>query len=172
MWQNKTFLTIGVLTAVTLTAILGGVAIAQADDESSTTTQCNETSLMEKVASIYESNTGTTLDPQELENAFVQAREEIRAERRYQCLDELVEQGKITQEQADQWKAWLETKPEVLTNEFKEWLDARPDIPVPGNKGGMMFGGRMNGSVMCFGGMQHGGNSEGLGLKSRICWSD
>ena len=53
MWRNKKFLIIGVLAAVAL-AMLGGVAIVQADDESTTTAQDIETSLMEKVASIYQ----------------------------------------------------------------------------------------------------------------------
>ncbi|OGO19046.1 MAG: hypothetical protein A2Z15_06945 [Chloroflexi bacterium RBG_16_50_11] len=147
MWRSKKFILTAVLTLAALVAILGGVAIAQADDESAGTVEDNQSTLIEKVAEIYQANTGTAIDAQALENAFVQAREEIRTEARNQFLDKLVEEGTITQEEADQWQAWL---------------DARPDIPSLGNGDGMMR----------FGGMHRSGMGGGFGFRSGGGWSD
>ncbi len=148
MWQRKKFILTGALVLAAVVATLGGVALAQADDESAGLVEDTQTALIEKVAEIYQANTGTAIDAQELENAFAQAREEIMTETRDQFLDKLVEEGKITQEEADQWKAWL---------------DARPDIPSLGDEGGMMFGGMHNGK---------GGIGGGFGLKFGGCLSD
>jgi hypothetical protein len=85
---------------------------------------------MEKVAEIYQKNTGTTIEPQELQKAFTEAGASLRAEAMDQFLQKLVEEGKITQEQADAWKTWLAARPDkALTDEFKAWMDSHPDIP-------------------------------------------
>lgn len=168
MWRNKKLIIIEVLVVVMLVATLGVVAVARADDETPNQEQDNITSLIEEVAEIYEANTGTTIDAQELQNAFVQARNQHMTAIRYQCLDKLVEQGKITQEQADELKAWLEAKPNIFTEEFQQWLESRPDIMGMfgrNNCGIMFFGGRHQGRVGLWGGL-------GLGLQLHDCWSD
>jgi hypothetical protein len=148
MWRSKKFIITGVLVIIVLAAALGGVAIAQANDETTTTTTAKtddiKSTLLDKVASIYQANTGTAIDPAELEKAFTQAMQEMRSANLDSYLQKLVDNGTITQEQADQWKTWL---------------DARPDIPSlsGGNRGGMMFRG-----------MQKGG----FGLRFNNCWSD
>ena len=114
MWRNKKLILIGVLAVVALVTSLGIAAVAHADDEDTLPVQNTTTSLIEKVAAIYEANTGIALDPQELENAFIQARNQLRIEIRYQCLDNLVEQGKITQEQFENKKSWIESMPDKL----------------------------------------------------------
>ena len=141
MWRNKKLIIIEVLVVVMLGAMLGGIAVVRANDENTNQDQNNTNSLMGKVAAIYQANTGTAIDPQELEKAFEQAGQEIRNEARDQFLQKLVDEGKITQDQADQWKAWL---------------DARPDIPELGNGGGMMT----------FGSMHRGG---GFGFRMGNC---
>ena len=167
MWRNKKIIIIEVLVVVMLVATLGTVAIARADDENTNQGQKNTTSLMEKVAEIYQANTGTAIDAEELENAFVQARQEIMTANRYQFLDKLVEMGKITQEQADEFKAWLEAKPNVFTDEFKQWLESRPDVPG-------MFGNNNGNRMMFFRGRHQGqtGMGSGFGLQLHNCWSD
>ncbi|OGN98526.1 MAG: hypothetical protein A2Y58_00120 [Chloroflexi bacterium RBG_13_51_52] len=167
MWRNKKLIFIEVLAVVVLVAVLGVAAVAHADDESTSQVQDNTTSLMEQVAEIYQANTGTAIDPQELENAFVQARNQNRIEIRYQCLDKLVEQGKITQEQTDEFKAWLDARPDIFSEEFQQWLDSRPDIMG-------MFGQHEGGGMMSFGGRHNGGAGMGggFGLQSHDCWSD
>ena len=36
----------------------------------------------------------------------------------------------ITQEQADEFRAWLDARPDFLTDEFKEWLESKPALPT------------------------------------------
>ena len=168
MWRNKKIIIIEVLVVVMLIATVGIAAVAQADDENVEQDQVSTCDVIEKVAEIYEANTGTAIDAEELENAFVQARQEIRTENRYNFLDKLVELGKITQEQADEFKAWLEARPDILTDEFQQWLESRPDIFG-------LFGHNGNGAGMMFLGNRHQGQSgmgNGLRLQLHDCWSD
>jgi hypothetical protein len=51
---------------------------------------------------------------EELVNAFKQAQQEIREEARIRALDRAVEKGLITEEEANEIKAWYEQRPEVL----------------------------------------------------------
>jgi uncharacterized membrane protein len=133
MWRSKKFIFIGVIViAIVLTGTLGGVAIAQANDDSANQAQTAENTLMEKVAEIYQANTGTTIDVQQLKKAFEQAGQEIRSEARDNFLQKLVDEGKITQEQSDQFKAWLEAKPDI------------PSLLGQAGCGGMRFFGAMH----------------------------
>ncbi len=164
MWRSKKLIFIEVLIGVALLATVGMAAVAHANDEN--TAQNSTTNLMEKVAEIYQANTGAVIDPQELEKAFRQALQEMRTMALDEFLQKLVEEGKITQEQADEFKAWLQAKPDIFTEELKEWLESRPDIPG-------LFG-QNGGGFMPFGGVHHGrtGIGEGFGLRSHDCWSD
>jgi len=140
MWRSKKFVIIAILTVVVLAGILGGVTIANADDETTNqTTTNNFSTLLDKVATIYQQNTGVAIDSQELQKAFTEAQKEMRNEALDKYLNSLVDQGKITQDQAKQ---------------YKDWLNAKPDVPFgPGFKGGMrgfgkfggMFGGKFGG---------------------------
>ena len=53
---------------------------------------------------------------EELDNAFQQAQQEVREEAFIRTLDRAVEKGRITEEEADEIKAWYEQKPEVLSS--------------------------------------------------------
>jgi hypothetical protein len=57
MWRSKKFIIIAVLTVLVVGGTLGGVAIAQADDQNSSQTQAAGTKLLDKVAEIYEQKT-------------------------------------------------------------------------------------------------------------------
>ena len=147
MWRSKKFL-IPVITIVVLGATLGGVAIAQADDENSgNRTQIVKDNMLDKVAEIYEKNTGTAIDADELQKAFDEAGQAIQDEALDNFLQKLVEDGKINQEQADQYKAWLDARPAFPAEEFKTWMESRPEIPG-------LFGERFRGGFMPFGGMK------------------
>ena len=140
MHLKKKILIISVLCVVVLAGVLGGFAIASANDGDAA-----GTTLMAKVAEIYQKNTGTAIDAQELQKAFAEAGASLQLEVRDQMLQKLVDDGKITQEQADAWKTWLNTRPDkALTDEYQAWLDSRPEIPEQFgiNKGMMPFGGR------------------------------
>ena len=73
------------------------------------------------MCAIYEDKTGVAINPQELENAFAQACSEMRAEALQNRLQSLVEQGKITQDEADQYTEWWQSRPDVpLRFRFRE----------------------------------------------------
>jgi hypothetical protein len=157
MWRNKKIILIEILTVVVLVGTLGGIAVAKANDENSTKALANNTTLLEKVAEIYQQNTGTAIDAQELQKAFDQAKTEIATNARDVYLQKLVDEGKITQEQADQYKAWLDSRPNFPTDEFKQWMESRPDIPY-------LFGSDDSSSMMPFGGMRGGMGKMGGGF--------
>ena len=54
------------------------------------------------------------LDEQTVEDAMKQAHRELRQERAQEKLDELVASGDITQEQADEYMAWIESAPDGI----------------------------------------------------------
>ena len=111
MWRSKKFLLVTVLAVVVLAGSIGGVALAQSGDDSQPLAQ--HEAMLEKVCAIYEENTGIAINSEELQKAFAQARSEMQDEALDSYLQSLVDEGKITQEQADQYKVWLESKPEV-----------------------------------------------------------
>lgn len=133
MWRNKKFILIGLLTLVVLGGTLGGIAIAQANTQGNSQTDNTSqlSTLLDKVASIYQQNTGVTIDSQELAKAFTQAQKEMRHTALDNYLNNLVTNGKITQDQA---------------NQYKTWLNSKPDINIgPGLNGGFRGMGRMGG---------------------------
>jgi Spy/CpxP family protein refolding chaperone len=129
------------LLAVTMVAGTAGVALA--DDGRNS--EGKQDGLLARVAQIL------NIDLQKLKDAFAQALTEMRTERQNTGLQNLVDKGTLTQEQADQLKAWLDSKPNIpgvgprnldqalkdgkITQEqydaYKAWLDAKPDIPLP-----------------------------------------
>lgn len=163
MWRSKKFIIIAVLTVLVLGGTLGGVAIAQADDQNNNTTPtatANVSSYLDKVAEIYKNNTGVTIDPQELQKAITEARQTIRDEALTNYLQKLVSEGKITQEQADQFMTWWDSKPTLPIDEFQQWWNDRPDIPS-------MFGQNNDNGMGAFGDMHMIGKFRG-GFGGRI----
>jgi ABC-type sugar transport system substrate-binding protein len=129
MWRSKKFIIVVVMAILVLGITLGGVVIAHADDENANTTTTDSiTSFIEKVAEIYQANTGVAIDPQQLQQAITEARQAIRDEALDNYLQKLVNDGTITQDQADEFKAWLDAKPSL--DVFKTWLESHPDIPA------------------------------------------
>jgi hypothetical protein len=120
VWRKKKFI-FGLLIAVILVAAsLGGIALAQGseeDDQSKT--------LMARAAEIL------GIDQQQLEDAFEQARTEMQQETLDKYLQGLVDEGKITEEEAARYKEWIQSKPDMaqLKEETKNWMEAKPDIP-------------------------------------------
>jgi hypothetical protein len=114
MWRSKKFIIIAVLTTVILAGSIGGVVLA-ADSGDDSQPEARYESLLDRVCEIYQEKTGVTIDQEVLKDAFAQAQGEMRVAVMENRLQYLVEEGKITQEQAD---------------ELQEWLEARPDIPA------------------------------------------
>lgn len=146
MWRRRKFVIVALLTVVVLLGSIGGVVLAQTGSTDNTT---SSKTLLARVAAIL------GIDQQKLEDAVAQAQNEMRDEALDNYLKHLVDQGKITQEQADQYKAWCQARPDVapfrqqlrewqqarpgMPPELKEWQEARPKIPLPGPFG--RFGG-------------------------------
>jgi hypothetical protein len=147
MWRNKKLVIVTALVAaVLLVGGIGGVVYAQAknrvDDQIGVTLASDNASqpktLLARVAAIL------GIEQQKVEDAFAQARSETQDEALDNHLKNLVDQGKITQEQADQYKAWVKSKPDMTQYEqqLRDWQNTRPDIPLPLPGGFDGFGGR------------------------------
>jgi hypothetical protein len=101
MWKNKKFLVISAIVAVVLIIGIAGVALAQTNDSSITQGK----SFAARVAVIL------GIDQQKVEDAFTQAQKDVINEAMDARLKALVDSGKITQEQADQYQQWWQSRP-------------------------------------------------------------
>ena len=117
------------ITGIMAAMITGGAVIAQ---ESGSNEDFSKQSLASRVAAIL------GLDEVVVQDAFTQARGDIRDERFQMKLDRLVEQGILDQEQAD---------------ELRDWYESRPDYPAgaslgfgKGGRGHSLHGGASFGS--------------------------
>jgi len=118
MWPRKKLILIAVLVALVLAGIVAGIALAQ----TGSTADNSGKSLADRVAAIL------GIDQQKVEDAFNQAQRDMQNEALDNYLKGMVEQGKMTQSQADQYKTWWQS---------------RPDVPVDfGIKGPGRLGGR------------------------------
>jgi uncharacterized membrane protein len=134
MWKRKWFIPVVVVSVLLIGGIVGGVVIAGSDSSSNTEDQSQTTdryqALLDGACAIYEENTGVALDSEQLKDALKQAQSEMRDEALRSWLQDLVDEGKITQEEADQ---------------YLEWWQSRPDIELsglggPGHGGGLVWG--------------------------------
>ena len=143
MWKGKKrHALIAVLVAVVLVGSLGGVAYAQ----TGSTSDGSGKTLLARVAAIL------GIEPQKVEDAFAQAQKEMQEEALDSYLKQQVEQGKMTQEQANQYKQWWQSRPDTtqLQKQLREWQQARPDIRVPGGFGDKGFRGGMGRGFGCW----------------------
>ena len=113
MKRNKKFIIIAVTVATVLALTLSGVGFAEEENGSGSQPGARHEALLDRVCEIYEENTGVALDSEELQNAFVQAQTEMRDKALEARLESLLEQGKITEEEADQLREWWESRPDV-----------------------------------------------------------
>lgn len=111
MKRNKKFIIIMATVATVLALTLSGVVFAEEENGSDDQPLPRHEVLLERVRDIYEENTGVALDSEELQNAFAQAQTLMRDEAMEARLQNLIDQGKITEEEADQLKEWWESRP-------------------------------------------------------------
>ena len=122
MWRSKKFIVIAVLAAVVLVGSIGGLVLA-ADNGDTDPCEAHFDTMLDKVCEIYNENTDPDIDREALKDAFTQARSEMlpedmprfremNPEAMQDHLQELFDQGKITQEQFDEMKARLESMSE------------------------------------------------------------
>ncbi len=152
MRKHKKAIFIALAAVLVVGATLGAVAFAQANDQGTILPQSANVSMFEKVSTIYKANTGTAIDAAELQKAFTQAQQQLATEAQDKMWQKLIDEGKMTQKQVDDYKKWLEARPKLNTDEFKSWLESKPEgIPfgpgthapaMPRGFGGMgkMFG--------------------------------
>lgn len=115
--------------------IAGGV-IAAADDSSSNTEDQSQpadrhNALLDRACTIYEEKMGVAIDTKQLKNALDQAQSELMDEALVNLLENLVDEGKMTQGEADQYLKWWKSRPDVPL----------PGLGGPGPGGGMMWRG-------------------------------
>jgi len=94
---------LGIVAVVVGVLLVGGIAGVAFAANSSTTSQ----SLWARVATIL------GIDQSKLESAVSQAQKEMQSEALDNYLKSLVENGTITQAQADQYKQWYQSKPDM-----------------------------------------------------------
>ena len=134
MWRrSRKFIVIAVSVVVLLAGSVGGVVLA-ADTEDGSQPEARCGALLDRVCEIYEQNTGVAIDQEALKDAFAQAASEMRAEAMQNRpeivreamqnrpeigpeamqnrLQNLVDEGKITQEQMEALQEWWDSKPD------------------------------------------------------------
>jgi polyhydroxyalkanoate synthesis regulator phasin len=115
--SKKAIILIPVIAVLLLLGMTAGIVLAQDGPGPNQ-------DILAKVAKIL------GIDQQKLAAAFKQAQTELQAER----LAQQVKDGKITQQQADQLKAWEAKRPadpKANPQQFQDWMKSRPDIPFP-----------------------------------------
>ena len=123
MWRRKKLVIVALLAAVVLAGSIGGVALANNGDDSRPEAPC--TAMLERVCEIYEQKTGVAIDPEVLKETFAQVRGEMHPEgmlKRGEIdpealqnhLQDLLNQGKITEEQHEKMKDRIESMPDHL----------------------------------------------------------
>ncbi|MBN1190620.1 MAG: hypothetical protein JXA46_12775 [Dehalococcoidales bacterium] len=126
MFKSRKIIIITVLAAVVVLSmgIIGGSVYASSNTSADDAAKPQNT-LMERVASKL------GIDISTLEDAFKEAQEEVKAEALDNRLQKLVEDGNITEEQAAEYKEWLESKPDID-------VSGLADGKRPAGQGGMM----------------------------------
>jgi hypothetical protein len=135
MRKRKWFIPV-VLSIVLVGGIAGGVMVA-ADDSSGNVDQQSQLAdryqaLLDRACAIYEENTGVAIDSEQLKDALNQAQGELKEEALESRLQNLVENGKMTQEEADNYLEWWQSRPDIEV--------PLPGLGGPGHRGGMMWG--------------------------------
>jgi len=132
MWSAKKFIIVLALAAVLAIVSVGGVVLAQGNgDEDANQPEARQAALLERVCEIYEANTGTAINAEDLQNAFTQAQSETHTAAMEARLAQMVENGVIDETQAQELQEWWESRPEDLP--------FGPGFRAPG--GGGPFGG-------------------------------
>ena len=115
MWRKKKFIIAAVLTTVVLlgVGVAGGSVLAQDGNGCGNQPQYQRAALLDRVCAIYEENTDTTIDQQALQDAFAQASSEMQDEAIQNRLRSMVEEGRMTQGEADKYLEWRRARPDV-----------------------------------------------------------
>lgn len=117
MWKRKWFIPVVVVSVLLIGGVVGGVVVAQSNNTTNTEDQSQLAdryqALLDKVCAIYEEKTGVAIDSEQLIEAVKQAQSEMRDEAVENWLQNQVSKGEITQEEADQYLEWWQSRPDV-----------------------------------------------------------
>lgn len=137
MWKRKWVIAVVVVSVLLLSGIVGGVVFAGSDTSTTTGDRDQPTdryqALLDRACAIYEEKTGVAIDSEQLKDALRQAQQEMQDEALQSWLQDLVDSGKITQEEADQYLEWWQSRPSIEA--------PLPGLGWRGPKGGMVGGG-------------------------------
>lgn len=103
--MKRRWLMVPMVTGVLAAGIVGGTALAHNGDG-------EQESPKSKVAAKLAEILG--LDQQTVQDALQEATQEVRSERTQHRLDDAVEAGRLTQEQADAYSEWYEARPDGI----------------------------------------------------------
>ncbi len=110
MWSGKRFILV-VAVVVVMLGSLGGIVLAQTGDGDDSLPRGQGDTLWQRALEIYQEQTGVAIDQAVLKDAFTQAQSQWHTEAteaRQTRLQEMLEQGKLTQEQFDRMQARME----------------------------------------------------------------
>lgn len=114
MWKTKKFIVLPIVGIVLLVGGTTGVVMAHNGNGGGAQAQARQQALLDRVAAIYNENNSTTpIDPEQLKAAFAQAQSEMRDQAVADRLQKLVDNGKISSEDATALLAWWQAKPDV-----------------------------------------------------------
>jgi uncharacterized membrane protein len=117
MWKRKWFIPVVVVSVLLIGGVVGGAVVAQSDNTTNTEDLSQPAdryqALLDRVCAIYEEKTGVAIDSEQLKEALKQAGSEMRDEAIENWLQNLVNKGEITQEEADQYLEWWQSRPDV-----------------------------------------------------------
>jgi len=139
MWRGKRLIFIVVTLAVILAGTIGGAVLA-ADDGNESEVDTRHETLLDRVCDIYFEKTGITIDQDVLKDTFAQARSDMHAESIGKYLQSLVDQNKITQEQADDYLEWWQRRSDSIDGLS---FSGRIDFRSMGGPSGMRGFGRL-----------------------------
>lgn len=105
--SKKMKVLVAVLAAILLLSVGGTAMVIAQEEEPAPAPEAGANGLLARVADIL----GISQD--ELGNAFRQAQQEMRQETFLRFLDKAVAQGRITQEEGDEFLEWWEQRPET-----------------------------------------------------------
>ena len=132
MWKSKKFIFLVVLGAAILVGSIAGVVYAQEDDEEDVAPRI---ALLERVADKL------GIDVEQLTDAFNEAVSEIQDEARLRWIEKAVEEGWLTEEEAQEYSEWWAAKPDIEFNFDGCGQQERHSFGGFGIRGGCGFGG-------------------------------
>lgn len=107
MWRSKKFIIIALVAIVVLAGSIGGIALAQTEEEEETQTE----TIFDKVAAVLVED-GVNITSEQLKDAFAEVQRDMRNQAVEKFLDKLVEEEMLTQGEADEYLQWWGERPD------------------------------------------------------------